>query len=450
MSERRVPILPTSARHGRKGRVDFSHLIDFYPRSSPVSRKYPASDRRLQLGKNPKVSRDLQPPAPFEDASLVSDVKKIYNPDGSRMKRAVLFLVASVFFLATFLLEVYPKVSLMMSLFCFSISTFVLTRYVRMTTKEKEILEEENEEKGEEKLKPLRERPSDAFLKDTKGKRREGKPVTTASEMMYMPFMSADRASASYEPGMKQLNLSTEASIDQLALEGLAELGISLGVFNQYVTNMKDFIRKSAISKLQQQLNSDDPMVEAMISVPTFEHYREYVIQRIRALSASSYLAVHSGDKGERYKDKEWSSELPSDNQIVLHIFSSWLSWHMGQRRKGQRAPLVFAQKYLAIKKEPKLENDVEILLCSRDWTDFYVMVKQDQAKEIRQYWAPRGRDAMYFALTLFFYFVDKKYELMLESVDLAHRPFCMDRMVFKSKDKAKGDKRFGNPRRKD
>ena len=96
-------------------------------------------------------------------------------------------------------------------------------------------------------------------------------------------------------------------------------------------------------------LKSDGSYNDALMrTVPGFEHCSAYVLSRINSLASSSFLATHLGDKGDRWHDREWTTDLPSDNQIVMHIFSAWISFFLSGKRKG-KDQLLFSQKYLFV-----------------------------------------------------------------------------------------------------
>jgi hypothetical protein len=167
-----------------------------------------------------------------------------------------------------------------------------------------------------------------------------------------------------------------------------------------------------------------------MLAVPGYENCRSYILQRINGLAASQFLAGHYGDRGDRWYDREWTTDLPSDNQIVLHILSVWLSYFMCGRRSGA-IQMRFSQKYLCINREPEIENEDDILLCSDNGSEFYVFTRQSQIDSAfpEKFYVFPGRDAMYAGLTLLFWFVKKKQRFLLEGADLTEPPMCMDRV---------------------
>jgi hypothetical protein len=173
-------------------------------------------------------------------------------------------------------------------------------------------------------------------------------------------------------------------------------------------------------------------MIEDMVTVPKFEHAREYVHQRVRSLGQSTYLAGHCGHGGEHWDGKEFGSQkLPSDNQIVLHVLGSWLSFFMCGRRRTGPVRMLFHERHVAIeKREPKIEADSDLYLCSDDWKRFYVLTRWPEKGGLEQrFWAFPGIDSLYAALVLFFWFVREKFDFAMDGADMRDRPMCMDRI---------------------
>jgi hypothetical protein len=122
------------------------------------------------------------------------------------------------------------------------------------------------------------------------------------------------------------------------------------------------------------------------------------------------------------------SQRLPSDNQIVMHILGTWLSFFMSGRPVDRRVRMVFHERFVRIeKREPKIEKDDELYLCSDDWKRFYVLTRWGGSEQ--RFWAFPGIDCMYAGLVLFFWFVKEKFDFALDGADLRDRPMFMERV---------------------
>ncbi len=52
---------------------------------------------------------------------------------------------------------------------------------------------------------------------------------------------------------------------------------------------------------------------------------KEYLIQRIIELSDGPYLQRFIWNGGGKWRGKEWTPELPTDAQILIHLFCTFL-----------------------------------------------------------------------------------------------------------------------------
>jgi hypothetical protein len=187
----------------------------------------------------------------------------------------------------------------------------------------------------------LKQSPSENFLRTSENLQIPSYSIinSDSTSNFYRPFVLSDRAKSEFST--PAFPISTDTNIDQLARESLRKLKISPFYFSQYLSNFKTLISKTLLSKLENILQSDHPMLELMLSVPTFDHYRNYIIQRIHALAGTQFLAGHFGEKGDRWKDREWNTDMPSDNQIILHLFGCWVSYFMNGK-KGEQSSKYF------------------------------------------------------------------------------------------------------------
>ena len=244
-----------------------------------------------------------------------------------------------------------------------------------------------------------------------------------ASVDLYPKFVNADRPTAS-KSSVSSITRTLEAQTDSHANDTLKKLGLKLQIFNQYTSNMKNFIQKDILSKIVKNLSSDKPYIDMMLSVPNYD--QKHVIQRITYLASSPYLAGHTGEKG--------------DNQIVLHILSVWLSYLMTHSKEDKLPSPVFSQKYLAIGgTEPKIQSDNDVyIVANNQYNSFHIITRSFdslkkgnliEASNVERFYARPGKDMMYSTLTLFFLIIKKKFEFLLDGADLQEPPFCMHRI---------------------
>ena len=250
-------------------------------------------------------------------------------------------------------------------------------------------------------------------------------------KQLFRSFLLSDRVS--HQIQTRTISISTrefltDSEIDKLALESLKELQIVPSVFNKYVNNMKKFIQQIFLTKLHRELHSGSQLTNQMLSIPRFDNERDYIMKRIEILSKSHLLKDHQGTKGERWKNREWNPEFPSDNQIILHTFSVWLSFYINGKKPGSN---LFKEMFFSVEKayddpHAKLSKEKKILkICTEDNCNFYIkQQKKNQDKKV--YWVPPGKDSLYNAFTLFFYKINVDHHFKLDNVDLEQQPFLM------------------------
>ena len=243
---------------------------------------------------------------------------------------------------------------------------------------------------------------------------------------LYKPFEVSDRPTSSQEVNL--YSISSESTLEQNANKSLENLNLTFTEYSQYVSNFKSFVAKNVLKKLVMQIHDTDSLTEPMLSIPGYENYRGYVIQRIKELAESPILSTHQGDGGGRYEDREWNDEMPSDNKIIFNILSIWISFFMGTRKPDyieNRFKNKFTTRSHITTHNKKDDSKDIILLCieeSKDEKTRYSVIFQGKEKE-ELYWAFPGIDAMYSGLTIFFYLVNKYLNNSLDGADFQDDP---------------------------
>jgi hypothetical protein len=269
--------------------------------------------------------------------------------------------------------------------------------------------------------------PSQEFAKPPKRAVR-----ATATTNLPRAFVSADRPTASVGKGCADRDGAKHTRAghdDELAVRTAQKLRLTRAVFTAYVENFKAFVVRTVLRKLVRKLDSDKNWVKAMLTIESFE-CRDYIRARIKDLAASANLAGHQGSFGIGWEGREWTAKFPSDNRIVMLILGLWLSYWMNGRQSGKVRP-TFNERFLVVNKEPSLssEDEVDPIKVSTDaeYRRFFVHTRWEGVEE--RFCGPPGRDSMYGALTLFFWFIKRNRKFLLDGADLKASPICMDRV---------------------
>jgi hypothetical protein len=170
---------------------------------------------------------------------------------------------------------------------------------------------------------------------------------------------------------------------------------------------------------------------------------RGYVDARLKALASSEFLAGQAGESGAPFEGREWTSEFPCDNEIVLHVFSVWMSRFLDGTGKEQRTSMVFREKHMAIGSEKQGEGDY-IYICTEGkgaegseqagatpWSRFFIRTNMGRKRCDEKFWGGVGRDALYEVLVMFVWILKQQLDVpwRLDCVSLKNEEIGLNRV---------------------
>ncbi|KAJ3371748.1 hypothetical protein GGF31_002727 [Allomyces arbusculus] len=93
-------------------------------------------------------------------------------------------------------------------------------------------------------------------------------------------------------------------------------------------------------------------LLERYLYLPTYPAtVRAYVLHRIAALAAGSSLAAYRWDAGgvppSASRTAQWTPAYPSDAELVMHVFATWIDLQMPGAAKGGAMYAPFTAKYV-------------------------------------------------------------------------------------------------------
>ena len=148
---------------------------------------------------------------------------------------------------------------------------------------------------------------------------------------------------------------------------------------------------------------------------------RGYVLKRIRELTRDRRFGEYNWEGGGFYKKAMWTpvSKLPSDVEIVLHLFFTHVESYL--RVKG------FAAKYKLSGDDLEQRHSVGPDLCIIEIRRTKAQPSHVQVFHKKRLLPVRsGRDNVFEAMALFLYFVHDMYQGILEGVDV-YKELCLD-----------------------
>ncbi|KAI9189939.1 hypothetical protein H9P43_001372 [Blastocladiella emersonii ATCC 22665] len=103
------------------------------------------------------------------------------------------------------------------------------------------------------------------------------------------------------------------------------------------------------------QLSASDPLARLRVQLERYlflTQYpvtiRSYVLRRIGELASGSGLAAYRWDAGGHHEDgKPWTNALPTDAELVMHIFATWIDLQMPGAGAGVATFAPFSTKYV-------------------------------------------------------------------------------------------------------
>jgi hypothetical protein len=177
--------------------------------------------------------------------------------------------------------------------------------------------------------------------------------------------------------------------------------------------------RLDALKKAEETIARKHDQLQKYLDVTQDRSCKDYVLDRLRQLAAGKTLSAYEWNGGGKWRGKNWSSDsLPTDAQIILHLFVTKLNFLISHKahESGMRVGATpFRNRYLIITPQvPDPKNkDVLIWIQRRNPVHIKVVV----GKEVWEV-AP-GSNNLFHALVLYIYAVAKEERGVIEMVSL-------------------------------
>jgi len=177
--------------------------------------------------------------------------------------------------------------------------------------------------------------------------------------------------------------------------------------------------------------NSNNPKVQKRIQLEYHMNVlgcssREYLIQRIKELANGSCMATFKWNGGGKWKNKEWTSELPTDSQIVIHLFCVFMDAQLPKDPRSPSGKPFTSQYFVVFPDTPdSLPSHIKIYQQHIHPPHFKVVHSKGEIWEAYQ-----GRNNLFHALVLFIYGTSSKLDGYLGSLKLSQ--LGLDKVVAK------------------
>eukprot|EP01117_Protostelium_nocturnum_P002789 TRINITY_DN13712_c0_g1_i1.p1 TRINITY_DN13712_c0_g1~~TRINITY_DN13712_c0_g1_i1.p1 ORF type:complete len:592 (-),score=177.45 TRINITY_DN13712_c0_g1_i1:45-1709(-) len=143
---------------------------------------------------------------------------------------------------------------------------------------------------------------------------------------------------------------------------------------------------------------------------------REYLVKRYRELAEGNYMRSFNWNGGGTLKEKEWSPEFPTDSQLVMHLFSSYMDSTLKEN---------FSSKFIVTPPESLEVKRNHVFIYQRSVHPPHFEVYTPDPFAVNQ-----GTYNVFLALSLFVFWIDQKHQGYLSSVSLSSKQLALASVI--------------------
>ncbi|KAI9145514.1 cytochrome B561, N terminal-domain-containing protein [Paraphysoderma sedebokerense] len=164
--------------------------------------------------------------------------------------------------------------------------------------------------------------------------------------------------------------------------------------------------RFSHISWVQERI-----ILERFLNISSYPNAREYLYYRIHELAQGARLSHYVWNRGGQWgvdtsgNKREWTSDLPSDAEVIVHLFCVYLDSIMPGENPLWAGHQAFSSKFfVGVEARPDQRSKIQIKQKSKSPSPHFCLVVE------KTYWDmfPKRSNA-FLTLALFVYYVNKK-----------------------------------------
>ncbi|XP_066922289.1 transmembrane protein 209-like isoform X1 [Clytia hemisphaerica] len=156
------------------------------------------------------------------------------------------------------------------------------------------------------------------------------------------------------------------------------------------------------------------PSLATIIPYLSVSTNQEYLVARLKELSTGGCLRLYKWDNGGNYKGKPWNSDLPTDAEIIIHLFCTYLDTHLPSNPRYADGKSFSGLHFIKTPIKPEERKSELCIYQSRTRKPHFKVLLEDQTCEL-----PKGRNNLFVAIVVFLYYAKRNFHGMIERVNL-------------------------------
>lgn len=142
----------------------------------------------------------------------------------------------------------------------------------------------------------------------------------------------------------------------------------------------------------------------------------EYIVQRIKELARGNNLSIFRWNGGSQYKGAKWSTTLPTDSQIIMHLFCTYLDCKIPPGPSTKDGQPFTGSCFRVSATKIDFSCNLAIFFAQLNPPNFAIGIKgKDTLLSI-----PKGRLNLFHTLVVFIYYIYTHEFCMLGQINLS------------------------------
>ncbi|XP_065674400.1 transmembrane protein 209 isoform X2 [Hydra vulgaris] len=183
-----------------------------------------------------------------------------------------------------------------------------------------------------------------------------------------------------------------------------------LGCPELHIGTVSQLALQNLASSKTQQL----PSLPSVILYLEVSPNQEYLVSRLKELATGGCLRLYKWDGGGTFKNNPWNSDLPTDAQVLMHLFCTYMDTHLPANPRYPSGKSFSGLYFLKTPAKTSERTSNLSLYQSRIQPPHFKLLVENNVIDL-----PKGRNNIFYAIVLFLYHAKRDLHGMLERVNL-------------------------------